>query len=79
MGIRAGKSILFILPALYSTGVIVIVILLILLRGDIKTRYKKVGIKYIKWDSRKPYKWALVVLVTPESAVNKSFRNFINR
>jgi len=28
---------LFILPALYLTGVIVVVILLILLRGDIKT------------------------------------------
>jgi len=39
---------LFILPALYSIGVIVVVILLISLRGDIKTRYKKVGIKYIK-------------------------------
>ena len=79
IGTRAGKSILFILPALYSTGVIVIVILLILLRGDIKTRYKKVGIKYVKWDSYKPYKQALVVLVTPELAVSKSFRNFINR
>jgi len=37
MGTGAGKSILFILPVLYSTGVIVVVILLILLRGDIKT------------------------------------------
>ena len=64
---------------LYSIGVIVVVILLIWLRGDIKTRYKKVGIKYVKWDSRKPYKWALVVLVTLELVVSKSFRNFINR
>ena len=79
MGIRVKKSILFILLALYSTKVTIVVILLILLRGDIKRRYKKVGIKYVKWDSRKLYKWALVVLVTPESAVSKSFRNFINR
>ena len=48
IGTRAGKSILFILPALYSIGVIVVVILLILLKGDIKRRYKKVGIKYVK-------------------------------
>ena len=79
IGTGAGKSILFILPASYSTGVIVVVILLISLRGDIKRRYKKVGIKCVKQDSRKLYKWALVVLVTPELAVNKSFRNFINR
>ena len=79
IGTGAGKSILFILPASYSTGVIVVVVLLISLRGDIKRRYKKVGIKCVKWDSRKPYKWALVVLVTPESAVSESFRNFINR
>ena len=79
MGTRVGKSILFILPASYSIGVIVVVILLILLRGDIKTCYKKVGIKYVKQDSRKPHKWALVVLVTPELAVSESFRNFINK
>jgi superfamily II DNA helicase RecQ len=48
IGTRAGKSILFILPALCLTGVIVVVIPLILLRGDIKTRYKKVGIKCVK-------------------------------
>ena len=56
MGTRAGKSILFILPASCSTEVIVVVILLISLRGDIKRRYKKVGIKCVKWDSRKLYK-----------------------
>ena len=48
MGTGAGKSILFILPALYSIKVIIVVILLISLRGDIKTQYKKVGIKCVK-------------------------------
>ena len=48
MGTSIGKSILFILPALYSTRVTVVVIPLISLRGDIKRRYKKTGIKYIK-------------------------------
>jgi superfamily II DNA helicase RecQ len=48
MGTGAGKSILFILLILCSIGVTVVVILLVLLRGDIKTYYKKAGIKYIK-------------------------------
>ena len=48
MGTNTGKSILFILPALYFIGVIVVVIPLILLRGDIKRQYKKAKIKYIK-------------------------------
>ena len=48
MGTGVEKSILFILPALYSTGVTVVVIPLILLRGDIKRQYKKAGIEYIK-------------------------------
>jgi superfamily II DNA helicase RecQ len=48
MGTGVGKSILFILLALYFIGVTVVVIPLILLRGDIKRRYKKAGIKYVE-------------------------------
>jgi superfamily II DNA helicase RecQ len=48
MGIEAGKSILFILPVLYSIGVTVVVILLISLRDNLKDYCDKVGIKYIK-------------------------------
>ncbi|OCK86594.1 uncharacterized protein K441DRAFT_598688, partial [Cenococcum geophilum 1.58] len=48
IGIGAGKSILFILPALCFIGVIVIVIPLILLRDNLKDYCDKVGIKYIK-------------------------------
>ena len=48
IGTRVGKSILFILLASYSIGVTVVVVLLILLRGDIKTYYKKVGIECVK-------------------------------
>ena len=48
IGTKAGKSILFILLALYFIEITIIVIPLILLRGDIKRQYKKVGIKYIK-------------------------------
>ena len=48
MGTGIGKSILFILPALCSTGVTVVVVPLISLKGDIKRRYKKAGIKYVE-------------------------------
>jgi hypothetical protein len=39
---------LFILPASYLTGVIVVVILLVLLRGNLIDYYNKVGIKCVK-------------------------------
>ena len=48
IGISIGKSILFILLALYFIEVTVVIIPLILLRGDIKRQYKKIGIKYVK-------------------------------
>ena len=48
MGIEARKSILFILPALYLTGVTIVVVLLVLLRGNLIDCYNKVEIKYIK-------------------------------
>ena len=48
MGTSIGKSILFILPVSCFIEVIVVVIPLILLRGDIKRQYKKVGIEYIE-------------------------------
>ncbi|KAF2803441.1 uncharacterized protein BDZ99DRAFT_400031, partial [Mytilinidion resinicola] len=68
IGTGRGKSMLFILPALCSTGVIVVVMLLVSLRKDIKSRCNKAGIE-----------WAQVVLVTPESAVGEAFSNFINQ
>ena len=48
MGIGARKSILFILPASYSTGITVVVVLLILLRGNLIDRCDKVGIECVK-------------------------------
>ncbi|KAF2812022.1 uncharacterized protein BDZ99DRAFT_383412, partial [Mytilinidion resinicola] len=68
IGIGGGKSVLFILPALYLTGVTVVVMLLVLLQEDIKSCCNKAGIGC-----------AQVVLVTPELAVGKAFGNFINR
>ena len=78
IGTGARKSMLFILPASYSTGITVVVIPLISLRGNLMDCCDKAGIECVKWDSCKPHEWAAVVLVTPELAVSKGFRNFIN-
>ncbi|KAF2178767.1 hypothetical protein K469DRAFT_598722, partial [Zopfia rhizophila CBS 207.26] len=51
IGTGAGKSIAFILPALYSTGITIIVVPLVLLQKNLKNYYIKAGIKYVKWDS----------------------------
>ena len=48
IGIGAGKSMLFILPASCSTGITVVVVPLILLRGNLIDRCDKVGIKCVK-------------------------------
>ena len=78
IGTGAGKSMTFMLPAACSTGVTIVVVPLVSLRGDLKDQCVKAGIECAEWESRKPHEWALVVLVTPESAVSKSFGNFIN-
>jgi superfamily II DNA helicase RecQ len=38
MGIGAGKSVLFMLPAFVSSGVTIVVVLLVVLRFDMKER-----------------------------------------
>ena len=78
IGIGAGKSMLFMLLASCLTGVMVMVVLLVSLQGNLKDYYKQAGIKCVKWDSRRPSKWALIVLVTLESVVSESFSNFIS-
>jgi superfamily II DNA helicase RecQ len=79
MGTGGGKSMLFMLPAACSTGLTVVVVPLISLRGDMKDRCDKAGIECVEWESRRPHEWAQIVLVTPESAVGDAFGNFINR
>jgi superfamily II DNA helicase RecQ len=48
IGIGSGKSILFILPSQYSIGLTIVVVLLILLRKDLRDRYRSVGIECTK-------------------------------
>jgi superfamily II DNA helicase RecQ len=53
MGTGAGKSMAFMLPASCSTGVTVVVVLLVSLRGNLKDRCVQAGIDCVEWDSRK--------------------------
>jgi superfamily II DNA helicase RecQ len=79
MPTRAGKSLLFMLPAWAEQGgMTVVVVPLIALRGDIMRRCTKLGISCAKWDSRRPLDAAAVVLVTPKLAVGEEFATFLN-
>jgi superfamily II DNA/RNA helicase len=79
MGTGAGKSMLFMLPASVSSGVTVVVVPLVALRGDMKVRCDRLGIVGAEWDSRRPHEWAQIMFVTPEAAVGEAFGHFINR
>lgn len=51
MPIGGGKSILFILPTFAAGRLTVVVIPLLVLRGDIQRRYYTLGISCVKWES----------------------------
>ncbi|KAI8394943.1 hypothetical protein FOFC_21656, partial [Fusarium oxysporum] len=75
-----GKSLTFMLPA-YCTpdGVTVVVTPLVSLENDMVRRCIKLGIDAYVWKSREVQRAASLVFVTPESAVSKGFRMFIER
>lgn len=79
IGTRASKSVLFMLLALVSTRVTVVVVLLVALRFDMKARCDELGIVSGEWDSRRPYRSVQIMFVTPEAAVGEAFRHYINR
>ena len=80
MGTGGGKSLVFMLPAWCgSGGTTVVVVPLIALREDLKSRCGALGISCQEWDSRRPADGSRIVLVTPESALSPSFASFINR
>jgi superfamily II DNA helicase RecQ len=55
MLIRAGKSMLFMLPVWPKQGgTAVVVVPLIALQGDMMRRCRKLGILCAEWDSRRP-------------------------
>jgi superfamily II DNA helicase RecQ len=79
MGTGTGKSLTFMLPALTSTGVTVLVVPLLALKSNLRDRCRKAGIECVEWDSEHPHEWAQVVLVVPESVVSAPFESFLNR
>jgi superfamily II DNA helicase RecQ len=80
IAIGEGKSILFILLAYcVNRGTTVVIIPLYSLQEDLERRYKEAHIECVQWDSRRLHKIASIVLVTPESAITKTFNTYINR
>jgi superfamily II DNA helicase RecQ len=45
----------------------------------LERRCKEARIECVQWDSRRPHETASIVLVTPESAITKTFSTYINR
>ena len=87
MGTGGGKSLLFMLPAACSAviaghgevSMTVVVIPMISLRADLKRRCEAVGITCAEWECRRPRTGVSIMLITPESAVTKSFQAFLIR
>ena len=87
MGTGAGKSLLFMLPAMCSAqdrgssmgGMMIVVIPMISLRQDIQRRCQAVGLLCAEWDYRHPQSGVSIMLVTSESAVSQAFQGFILR
>jgi len=80
MATGQGKSMLFMLPAYcVSGGTMVVIVPLCLLQEDLERRCREAHIECVQWDSRRPHETACIVLVTPESAVTKTFDTYINR
>ncbi|MCJ1379568.1 hypothetical protein MMC17_002670 [Xylographa soralifera] len=80
MGTGGGKSLIFMLPTWCgSGGTTIVVVPLIALREDLKSRCEALGISCQEWDSRRPLNGSRIVFVTPEAALSPSFASFINR
>jgi superfamily II DNA helicase RecQ len=79
MATSAGKSMVFMLPAFYAQGgTTVVVVPLTSLQGDLKRRCDESGISCSIWRSGRAIEAASIILVTPESALTKGFRDYIN-
>ncbi|KAK5989587.1 ATP-dependent DNA helicase RecQ-like protein [Cladobotryum mycophilum] len=79
-GTGGGKSLSFMLPAFCSPdGTTIVIVPLVSLRGDLHERCDKSKIEAHIWQSQQSNRAASIVFVTPESAVTKGFRDFVNR
>jgi len=79
MGTGAGKSMVFMLPAFCGQGgTTIVVVPLTSLQDNLKDRCDKSGISCSIWRRGRAIEAAAVVLVTPESAMTKGFRDYVN-
>lgn len=78
-GTGGGKSLSFMLPAYCVPGGTTIVIVpLVSLRDDLQDRCKSSMIQSWIWQRNRGNRGSTIVFVTPESAVTKGFRDFVN-
>jgi RecQ family ATP-dependent DNA helicase len=80
MGTGVGKSLLFQLPAKsMPVGTTVVITPLVSLQDHMVERCQQMGISCVKWDPRQSHSASQIVIVTPESAVSKTFGTFLDR
>ncbi|KAJ6438732.1 translation initiation factor IF3 [Purpureocillium lavendulum] len=79
-GTGGGKSLSFMLPAYCSSeGTTIVIVPLTALREDMHGRCEKNKIDSYVWQSGGSHPVTTIIFVTPESAVTKGFRDFVNR
>jgi RecQ family ATP-dependent DNA helicase len=75
-----GKTMLFQIPAKsMSSGTTVVITPLVSLANHMVERCQQAGISCVKWDPRQCHSHSQIVVVTPESAVSKTFGTFLDR
>ncbi|KAK5279583.1 ATP-dependent DNA helicase sgs1, partial [Exophiala xenobiotica] len=80
MGTGVGKTLLFQLPAKsMSSGTTIVISPLISLQEHMVERCQQAGISCVKWDPRQCHSPSQIVIITPESAVSKTFGTFLDR
>lgn len=78
-GTGGGKSLSFMLPAYCSPeGTAIVIVPLVSLREDLHDQCNKSMIESHIWRSRGGNRLATITFVTPESAVTKAFRDYVN-
>src|SRR6266536_867970 len=77
-GVR--KTLLFQLPAKsMQSGTTIVISPLVSLQEHMVERCQQLGISCVKWDPRQCHSPSQIVIVTPESAVSKTFGTFLDR
>lgn len=80
MGTGVGKTLLFQLPAKsMNSGTTIVISPLVSLQEHMVERCQQAGISCAKWDPRQCHSPSQIVIVTPESAVSKTFGTFLDR